>query len=66
MTSDGAQQTPQNVVFTNLPKTPTGKIQTFKLREVVEDFQGLIVHSVHAAWLSSNGIKVTREIIHQL
>ena len=28
---------PKNVVFTELPKTSTGKIQKFKLREVAED-----------------------------
>ena len=28
---------PRNVVFTELPKTSTGKIQKFKLREVAED-----------------------------
>jgi len=28
---------PRNVVFTDLPKTSTGKIQKFKLREVAED-----------------------------
>ena len=27
---------PKNVVFTELPKTSTGKIQKFKLREIAE------------------------------
>jgi len=37
MTSDEAQQMPKKLVFAELPKTSTGKIQKFKLREMAED-----------------------------